>query len=51
MPGVLSIAPARLGKSTTVDWEIRRGRLGSLARSIMKSTAVDLSVRRGRLAS
>ena len=23
---------APLGKSTTVDWEIRRGRLGSLAR-------------------
>ena len=38
-----------LGKSTALDWEIYRARLGSLPRLTDKSTAPDLPVYRARL--
>ena len=43
--------PARLGKSTTVDWQVYRAELGSLPRQTDESTALDFIIYRARLPS
>jgi len=48
---VLESPPWTLEKSTVVDWEIYRARLGNLPRLTGKSTAPNWEVYRARLAS